>query len=299
MAYNKTVLQSLIHLLRGDTVYHGKLGPLDDILFQHGHFKLSYKNGRRYYTVIDPEAFRIDLSMIDENLRDPDKLLQMYNNTNSLSRGDMASYNGNSKIKRKRTFNGFMINTYHPITTTLQGEPYTLNPIEGTFTFVYDWQHFSIPDNIIIVGIENPENYENIRCQKHLFEDAVEKISGVRTTPILFVSRYPQENSSADLRQWLMSIPNKYVHYGDFDLKGIHIFLAEFYKYLGDRASFLIPEGIEIFIKSGIRERYDAQYDYRNITSPIPEVQSLIDIIKKYKKGYDQEAFEKMYYGNN
>ena len=292
MNYSKRIIEALLELEKGGTVYSGRLGTLSDTLYAHGLFSVIEKGCRTYYKAKNVEVFKADLASMDETFRDLDALLSLFKDPANLSRGDMASYNGNSKIKRKRTFNGFLINTYQPISTTLQGKPYVVNPVEGTFTFVYDWRHFSIPDNIIIVGIENPENYEDIRKQRHLFEDAVGKITGMRTSPILFVSRYPQENSSADLRRWLMSVPNKYIHYGDFDLKGIDIFHTEYYKHLGGRASFLIPDDIETFIKGGIRERYDSQYEYRNITSPIPEIQSLIDMINKYKRCFDQEGLE-------
>ena len=75
-----------------------------------------------------------------------------------------------------------------------------------------------------------------IRKQRLLFE------SVLKDKPLLFVSRYPQ---STDLRNWLKGIPNKYVHFGDYDLAGIHIFSTEFYKYLGDRSTYLIPLDIE------------------------------------------------------
>ncbi|MCA6071324.1 MAG: hypothetical protein LE168_02900 [Endomicrobium sp.] len=63
----------------------------------------------------------------------------------------------------------------------------------------------------------------------------------------LFVSRYPQ-NQSKDLIKWLQSIPNNYLHFGDFDFAGIGIYLNEYKKYLTDKAMFLIPENIEKFI---------------------------------------------------
>ena len=44
------------------------------------------------------------------------------------------------------------------------------------------------------------------------------------------------KSQSSDLRTWLQTIPNQYVHFGDFDLAGIHIFLTEFQKHLGTRA---------------------------------------------------------------
>ena len=291
MRYSRKIVESLFFLLKGETVYSGSLGSLSDTLYRRGHFDISSKRGRIYYTVKDMESFQIDLAKIDESFSDVERLLQMYENT-GLSRGDMASYNGNSKICKKRTFNGFLINSYQPVSAVLLNRQYIINPTEGTFIFIYDWRNFSIPEDVVVVGIENCENYERIRTQRTLFEDAMEKVTGDRFSPILFVSRYPQENSSTDLRNWLMSIPNKYIHYGDFDLKGIHIFHTEFYKYLGNKSSFLIPDNIETYIRNGIRERYDDQFEYRNITSPIPEVQSLIDMINKHKRCYDQEGFE-------
>ena len=64
---------------------------------------------------------------------------------------------------------------------------------------------------------------------------------------VLFVSRYPQ---STDLRRWLCTISNHYLHFGDFDLAGIHIFLFDFQQYLGkERSSFLIPCDIESRLK--------------------------------------------------
>lgn len=291
MRYSKKIIESLSLLLKGETVYSGRLGELSDILYSRGHFDICFKRGKIYYMVKDKESFQIDLTKIDDSFNDVNELLRMYE-SDKLSRGDMASYNGNSKICKKRTFNGFLINSYQPISATLLNRRYIINPQEGTFTFIYDWRNFSIHEDVVVIGIENCENYERIRTQRTLFEDAVEKVTGNRSSPILFVSRYPQENSSTDLRNWLMGIPNKYIHYGDFDLKGIHIFHTEFYKYLGNKSSFLIPDNIETYIEKGIRERYDAQYAYRNITSPISEVQSLIDMINKYKHCYDQEAFE-------
>ena len=107
---------------------------------------------------------------------------------------------------------------------------------------------------------------------------------------ILFVSRYPQ---SADLRLWLCSIPNRCLHFGDFDLAGIHIFQSEIQKYLGSRSSFLIPDDIENRLKSGSRQRYDAQYQRFHHLKAFKDdrLQWLINLIHKYRRGYDQEGY--------
>lgn len=89
-----------------------------------------------------------------------------------------------------------------------------------------------------------------------------------------------------------MSIPNKYVHFGDFDLAGIAIFQNEFEKYLPERSSFLIPDDIGARLKNGSRERYDSQYlNFKEISSETPSLQILIDTIHMFRRGYDQEGY--------
>lgn len=293
MKYSKSIIKALYELIEGKKVYSGRLGGLADVLYSHGHFTIPTGGGRRtYYKVKDIEAFKSDLASMDDVFRDVKALYMFYESPGHLSRGEMSRYNGNSKIEKRRTFNGFLINSYSAISATLNDKPYIIQPREGTFVFVYDWMNFTIPDSVVVIGVENCENYEKIRLQKKVFEDALQKLTGRRDTPVLFVSRYPLENSSVDLRNWLISIPNRYLHYGDFDLKGIDIFHTEYYKFLGSRSSFLIPNNIEELIKNGSRERWDTQYDFREISSPIPDIQDLINLINKYKRCYDQEGLE-------
>ena len=122
-----------------------------------------------------------------------------------------------------------------------------------------------------------------IRQQRQLFES---KMGNHR---FLFVSRYPQ---SIDLRSWLQSIPNRYIHFGDFDLAGIHIFLKEFRRYLGERSAFFIPSDIEQRLRNGSQERYDDQVSrFVNLKSDDKDIQSIIDLINKYRRCYDQEGY--------
>ena len=103
------------------------------------------------------------------------------------------------------------------------------------------------------------------------------------------MSRYPQ---SKDLVTWLQSIPNPYVHFGDFDLAGIHIYLTEFYRYLGERAAFFVPEDIEQRLSMGNRERYDTQFQRFGKMEVIDtRILPLVQMIHRYQKGYDQEGY--------
>src|SRR5690625_4061911 len=76
--------------------------------------------------------------------------------------------------------------------------------------------------------MENARNFSQIHKQRYLFEEI---------NP-LFVSRYPQ-NQNQDFIRWIQQIPNTYLHFGDFDLAGISIYINEYKKHLGDKASFL------------------------------------------------------------
>ena len=218
---------------------------------------------------------------INERLGHLDKMKETLDA--ETTRSEQAAETGNSKLVTARSCPGFPVNSYVPITCSLNGKELVVNPQEGTFLFIADWHSFAIPDDVTVVNIENMENFRLIRRQQSLFASA---LAGKR---LLFVSRYPQ---SSDLRTWLQAIPNQYVHFGDFDLAGIHIFLTEFQKHLGARASFLIPQDIEQRIKHGSAERYNDQYQkFCHLTSNIQPLQQLIDTLHKYHRCYDQEGY--------
>lgn len=224
-----------------------------------------------------------DVEALRRFLKDEDESNRVLELDDISSRAAMASSTGNSKLLQVRSCPGFPVNSYMPIECTLEGKAYTVFPAEGTFTFVCDWKSFAVPEDILIVGIENMENFRMIGKQKVFFE----KCLGERR--FLFVSRYPQ---STDLRKWLQATPNRYVHFGDFDLAGIHIFQTEFQSYLGERASFLIPDDIEMRISQGSSQRYDNQLKrFGNIRSDDASIQDLIDLIHRYRKAYDQEGY--------
>ena len=268
---------SIQALISGELVAGSKLSSkLLDELMAEGLLSVVTRGSRKSYRARDIETLKRYLIDKDESYR----ILDVHN---SDSRASMAAETGNSKLLTIRSCPGFPINSYEPIECSLNGESFVVNPPEGSFVFINNWQQFTISQDVVVVGIENMENFRMIRRQRKLFE------SVLGDKPLLFVARYPQ---STDLRKWLMRIPNKYVHFGDFDLAGIHIFLTEFHKYLGDRASFLVPSDIEQRLAKGSQDRYNNQYGkYHTLHCDIPYLQSLIDLINKHHRGYDQEGY--------
>ncbi len=201
-----------------------------------------------------------------------------------VTRSELVEISSNSKLNTVRTFKGFLVNCYEPIHTTLNGNSFTIHPTSGTFQFIYDFENFVPDPNITIVGIENPENFRYIEKQSYLF----------RAIQPLFVSRYPQ-NQSKDLIKWLQSIPNNYLHFGDFDFAGIGIYLNEFKKHFPKKTIFFVPENIEELIsKHGNKNRYDQQrINFKQELIQEEKLLELIKIIHQYKKGLDQEVMIK------
>lgn len=283
MKITVALIDKLIRLRDGDSLPASQLhGEWVEELIRDGVLISTSHGSRRTLHAPQSETLCKALSVIDERLRDLEQMRDALQ-SNDLSRSVQASATGNSKLVDVRSCPGFPINSYEPIACMLNGQEFTVNPQEGSFLFIADWQTFSIPSDIVIIGIENMESFRKIRQQHQLFTQSI------GSKRLLFVSRYPQ---SKDLVSWLQQIPNRYVHFGDFDLAGINIFLTEFHAHLGIRSSFLIPHDIEARLRNGSKERYETQYQrFHNLRTDIQPLQALIDLINKFHRCYDQEGY--------
>jgi hypothetical protein len=197
-----------------------------------------------------------------------------------LSRASATEISSNSKLKQTRTFKGFLVNCYQPVECFLNNQKITIQPNEGTFTFIHDYESFIPSEDITIVGVENSENFRYVEKQKKWFG---------HIKP-LFVSRYPQDQHK-DLIRWLQSIPNPYLHFGDFDFAGLNIYWNEFRTHLKEKASFFLPPEIEKLLSTrGNRDNYNKQaIQFELNTVDEDNVLVLIRLIEKYRKGLEQE----------
>ena len=266
-------------LLAGEKIPSSRIPKeLRETLLSEGLITVTVHGSRKSVRALD--AGRLKQFLIDK-----DEKFRILDVEGKTSRAEQTYTTGNSKLVSVRSCPGFPVNSYEPIECELNGDAFVVHPANGSFTFICDWRSFSIPEDVIVVGIENMENFRLVQRQQYLFE---ESLGGNK---LLFVSRYPQ---SADLRSWLKIISNRYVHFGDFDLAGIKIFQTEFEKYLGERASFLIPSDIKTRLHVGSSKRYDDQINNASgISSDNPALQGLIDLIHQERKGYDQEGYIK------
>jgi hypothetical protein len=202
-------------------------------------------------------------------------------NNADLTRSEAVSVSGNSKLKVVRTFKGFLVNCYEPVKASLNGQSIVVQPVTGSFTFISDYESFIPEDYITIVGIENPENFAQIHQQQYLF-------AGLKA---VFICRYPQSN---DAIKWLQAIPNDYLHFGDLDFAGINIFLNEYQKCLGAKATFFIPPNTaELLKRYGNRELYNRQLSLAPNVDEITngKLRELIKLLHENKCVLEQEIF--------
>ena len=292
----KTValIDKLIRLAGGEALPASTLkGDWFDQMQAEGILVAVTHGSRKSLRVADTSSFRNYLAS-QYDIRDLEQTRELLSNE-SAGRASQVEVTGDSKFLSRRTFTGFLVNSYQPIDAVLNGKPLTILPPDGTFLFIADYQHFCIPEDVVIVGVENVENFRHVARQKYLFEDYGK---------VLFVSRYPQ-NQSKDLLQWLLSIPNRYVHFGDLDLAGVAIYQNEYYRHLRERASFFIPEDYEERISKGnldlyntqlplygkMTVEYDGEYQSSDGEYQSSRVSQLLSCIHRFHRGYEQEGY--------
>lgn len=276
-----SMAKKLLRMLKGETIPSSSLPRwIVDKLKEEGLIAAVIRGSRHSYRFTDVEACA---RYIGDNYTAGTSLERwievLSEGDEPLERSRLIQETGDSKSVRLRTFRGFLVNCYEPIKAVIDDCEFVISPIEGTAVFIQNPEKFHVSSDVVVVGVENGENFRYIRRQKYLFGDK----------KMLFVSRYPY---SSDLRDWLIRMPNKYIHLGDYDLAGIHIYQSEFYKYIGERASFFIPGDIEERLKTGNRKLYDTQYlKFRNMKILDPRLTGLVEMIHHYRKVYEQEGY--------
>jgi len=206
--------------------------------------------------------------------------IDVLQNPNS-TKSEMVNVSGDAKLQTNTSLDGFLLKAYENISGKINNETINLKTTDGTSLHINNWQSFEIEDIATIIVVENSENFKLIHKQKDLFNNI---------KPV-FLLRYA--NSSA-ISKWITQTKNNYLHFGDFDLKGIHIYITEFKQKINKplRCKYFIPDNIEklIYNNGNSKRYYEQKQNLKNFNfSAHPEIINLINIIEKHKKGLDQE----------
>lgn len=277
----KSEIIKIQRLLDGEEIGFSSLsGPVFRELINREYIVLD-KTGRKKMvaSVKDPVYLKKVLRQ-EWQINDIEEYLEFLSKEEK-DRTDVQNMLGGTKEEKTSTFQGFLINSLETVSYTLNGQKGTLPLINGSYLFVSDYETFNIDDDIIIMYVENFTSFRQIARYIYLFEPG----------RYLYVSRLLSSNA---FKEWLKGIPNRYIHFGDFDLAGIGIYL-HFYDEIGQRASFLVPDDIEKRLaEQGNSTLYYSQEEKcRNMKVTDKRVQPLVDMIRKYRMGYEQEGYAK------
>lgn len=284
-----TLIQALAALRSGETVPFSRF-PEDwaEEMLTEGCLSSIVHGSKKSLKVRSLRAFDVFLRSKNLQPEQLDETLEVL--SEPKTRAAQVQMLGDSKAIAVRSCPGFPVNVIAPLSVRLGERKLLLCPCSGSFLYISDFLDLWIPRDAIVVGVENMENFRLPERQTEVWNQIRDQYGDGGVPPVLLVSRYPQ---SKDLITWLLAVPNLYVHFGDFDLAGIHIYLTEFYRHLGDRASFYVPDDIEVRLESsGSRERYNTQFQrFGKMEVTDTRVLPLIQLIHRYQRGYDQEGY--------
>lgn len=214
---------------------------------------------RLHFGVADLEAY---IALLDRESRDGEESLQAATST---------------KMLRTKGMQGFFIKAFG---AELCIGSSVLNPLpDGVEYFVSDFTRLAVPSDALLIGVENPECFQKADRLLDLFPQI----------PLVFVLRF----YSNRLLDWLATVQNPYLHFGDFDPAGIAMYCNEFLVRLGGRrCRFFVPETI-----AGLMEHHGdigLFEQQRHLWPPKkeihqPELIQLIHLISKTGKGLEQE----------
>lgn len=268
----------LLRLSNGERLNSSEIGSVhllnrfceDGIIQKH-----PLGNRRVSYTCNNPMALQNYLKVQNDIISLENYILEF---EVALSDGESSlEASKSTKTFRRRSLQGFFIKA---LGTELMLSDKTVPAIPGGIElFIHQPELLQISESALIVGIENPECFLKFEQLLPLFPQK----------EIIAIMRYMSKSPN----RWLQSIPNKYMHFGDFDPAGLSIYIQEYRSYLSeDRCSFFIPPNIgELLHQYGISSLYDQQIHLlKNVDFNLyPEIKTLFDQMKKHRKGMEQE----------
>ena len=194
-----------------------------------------------------------------------------------VSRDKIQQWTKSTKTKTSKSLKGLYISSIENLNIKINDEVVTIVPTNGLGYFCFYTEKIEVTKETIIVGVENYQVVWFAKKYRELFKEK----------HLLFVVRNPY------MRDWIEDLENEYIHFGDYDLAGISIYINEMIPRLkkSKKYSMFIPENIEFLIKEyGDRELFEKQKRYLNMKLEDEQVLKLKRIIEKYKKGLEQEA---------
>lgn len=208
-----------------------------------------------------------------KNLTELLKHIDTEENGEPISRDEKVKNQKRTKDgKKSHSFYGLYVAVLKDTQIYLGEELVTLKPnISGAHFLFYRFA-IKIPDDTVVIGVENPQVLWLIHRYSYLFKD-FEKAIFVLTNDIKCGYFY----------SWIEGLSNKYIHFGDFDPAGLSIYYDKIKPKLKTKDTyFLVPDSVFELIKNhGSKALLDGQSNYN-----IPRLRNKIDDEKVLKLLY-------------
>lgn len=282
MKINKKDFLNIKFLLENDTITEGRFVNKEIVsaLKLNGSVIDGKKTPKvRYITLVKEENVFLVLKNNNYFIESKEEIDTYINEIfdNTPSRDTIQKWHNSSKAKDSQSLKGLYVSSLSEVDIKLNDELVTIIPSNGLGYFLFHTEKIEIFEDTIIVGIENYQVIWFAKKYKEFFENE----------NILFVVR------NTFMLEWIKSLNNEYIHFGDYDLAGIKIYLNEILPRLkrSKKHSMFIPKNIECMIeKHGDHELYEKQKQYEDLHSSDEEINGLIKTIRTYKKSLEQEG---------
>lgn len=136
-------------------------------MIEDGILTQSVKGMKATYRIKDKCIF---YAYLFENfgIKDIEKYKAAMENLDSC-RSDMLSVAGNTKCGKRRGMPGFLVNSIHHIEATINGKHLDFPAMAGLCHYVVEYRNFNIAADVVVIGVENGENFFKLEQQMPLF----------------------------------------------------------------------------------------------------------------------------------
>ena len=192
------------------------------------------------------------------------------------SRASIAQVSADTKSFKTYVQAGLYLASFENIEIAVNDVKTSIYTPNMSSLFLHKNSKLRIAEDILVVGVENFENLTSITKQRRFFNDSRKMI-------FMYRNKYA--------REFLSKSFNDYLHFGDFDLAGINIYLNDIVPRLPhERCTFFIPENISELLKYGNSKDYFTHLKkYPNLKSKSKYLQDFIDLLHKHKRSLHQE----------